>query len=53
MWDKLLNEVNLFMAVPTVYAKLIEYYEEKYRSNSDRILNYESYIKQKLPVKVR
>ena len=55
MWDKLLNEVNLFMAVPTVYAKLIEYYDQKYGTNrnNDRIVNYGSYIKHALTTKVR
>ena len=42
VWDKLLSgDVNLLMAVPTVYAKLIEYYEKEFehqnKESRDRI----------------
>ncbi|XP_006818754.2 malonate--CoA ligase ACSF3, mitochondrial-like [Saccoglossus kowalevskii] len=36
VWEKLTSEqspvINLFMAVPTIYAKLIEYYNHNYKS---------------------
>ena len=46
VWNKLLNiripvenRITLFMAVPTIYAKLIEEYENKFSGNP-QLRNY-------------
>ena len=43
------DQVNVFMAVPTIYAKLLEHYDLKSRNN----IAYQSFVKNVCTSKIR
>ena len=43
------DQVNVFMAVPTIYAKLLEYYDAKSRNN----IAYQSFVREVCSSKIR